>query len=141
MGSESNDEEKVCTWCGYTFVTLPALTTHMKLTGHNNTECPKCPGVKLNSWSEHKQHQSMVHNGVFFFRCRNCPEVFESTISMHKHRKEKHWQSMVKVQYSDCGLLVPRIRLKHHQKHKHFVKVKGFVTQDAFDNHMNTHTG
>jgi len=108
---------RTCIACGKQFKDDRGFKDHHRLTGgfHNN-KCPKCPGVEFQSWPEHQQHLSDVHGGAQFFRCRYCPEFFETSNKRLDHFREKHSEKgLEKVQCADCGKLLDYWLLKNHQ--------------------------
>jgi len=112
----------VCVTCGKTFPDTKFLDSHKKLSGiHHNNRCPKCPGVEFKSWPEHQAHQHKAHNGVFFKRCKHCPEVFDDTSTYWKHVRSTH--DAEKVVCTECGASVSKqflpIHLKRHGEKEH----------------------
>ena len=74
--SKSDHSIFACITCGKMFESEKGLKSHLYSAGpHHNNQCPRCPGVKFESWPEHQEHQAKFHNGVFFVRCRHCPEA------------------------------------------------------------------
>ena len=51
----------VCVTCGKRFSSQIGLDGHLTKYGiYHNNKCPKCPGVKFNSWAEHQSHQQQI---------------------------------------------------------------------------------
>jgi len=117
---------------------------HIKTHGINYNKCPRCPGVEFKSWPEHQEHQHKTHDGVFFYRCKDCPEVFENKTLRSQHRREKHQKGKL-VQCNDCGILVCDMsshKLRKHQtkrEHKCDICKKLFPTKSILDEHRKKH--
>jgi len=145
---EEKESITTCIACGKLFFKY-RLTEHLAAAGiYHNNKCPRCPGVEFSTWSEHQEHQTKFHNGVYFSRCKHCPEYFENPTLLrhhfiHAHKKDK----AKKEQCSECGLFVSGVR-QHKQivhgkeesrPYQCEVCKKRFVYKSALNTHMKSH--
>ena len=142
-----------CICCGKKFPKQGLLNEHLRARGefHNN-KCPQCPDVVFKSWEEHREHVAKTHGGNFVFRCRFCPEYFETDTIRRHHQTLNHginakndvnkeaWRE--KIVCDLCGKSVFKRHLGQHIISVHGPKNfkcdqcdKNFQTQAVLNNH------
>jgi len=119
--SDKKNQLQVCVTCGKMFPDAKQLESHKMNVGvYHNDHCPRCPDVQFKSWPDHQAHQQKEHRGVFFKRCKHCPEAFEDRKTLLAHSQEAH--KVEKVVCTECGATVSKNNLTKHTKLKHSKK-------------------
>ena len=139
-GTENIDKRCIC--CGEHFTQQMKFSYHMKKYNpkYHNNRCPICEGVTFDSYEEHKHHNDTFHNGLFVFRCNDCPEYFETREQCDAHKAALHPSE--KVVCPVCAKSISKSNMALHQKTYHGNKVhqcdqcdKSFSHITAFNHH------
>ena len=127
----------------------PDYQKHLKEVHNGKTlhRCKFCAEV-CEGTDQWEKHLMRIHDKGF--KCNECDMVFSTQSKRSSHKYRKH---AAQVMCHDCGRTYPRNKQTRHILWYHTPNekrpfqcllcdpVKGFTTQQAYDDHYNIHTG
>ena len=87
----THSSSHTCQICGKFFILKTTLTNHLQIHSSDKMKCSHCSCTKTFNWHQNQlEHIQWAHCDSKDVPCTHCPKMFQTPMSMRRHRVNTH---------------------------------------------------